>query len=63
MSKDKKEGPRFSSIFNSLASICLCASGEGDEKKTTKAGPPNGPEATMVAAAKHFSSAHKVRLI
>ncbi|KAL8269144.1 hypothetical protein R6Q59_000456, partial [Mikania micrantha] len=23
----------------------------------------SGPEATMVAAAKHFSSAHKVRLI
>ena len=58
MSKEKKES-RYSSILRSLAS-CFCDSSEGEKMK--KSPTPDGPEAAMVAAAKHFSSAHKVRL-
>lgn len=61
MSEEKKEA-WYSSILTTFA-LCFCASGEGEKlKKNPTAESPDGPEATMVAAAKHFSSAHKVRL-
>lgn len=61
MGEHKKESGRDSSFFRSLASF-FCISGGGDER-SKKHAPPTSPEAAMVAAAKHFSSVHKVRLI
>lgn len=36
---------------------------EAEKEKSGKARPLSRPEATMIAASKHFSTAHKVRLI
>jgi hypothetical protein len=33
----------------------------GNKKTSTKASTTSGPEASIVAASKHFSSAHKVK--
>ena len=61
MSKDKKVSG-YSVVLGPLAS-CLNASSEGKRVEGSKPkAAASGPEATMVAAAKHFSSAHKVRL-
>lgn len=61
MSKEKAEN-RHSPIKKLLAS-CFNVSSRGANIKTTaKAAPEGGPEATMVASAKHFSTAHKVNL-
>ncbi|CAL0308043.1 unnamed protein product [Lupinus luteus] len=47
----------FSHILRSFTSL-LCGK---DVKTSNKASVASGPEASMVAAAKHFSSAHKVK--
>ncbi|KAE9615455.1 hypothetical protein Lalb_Chr04g0255411 [Lupinus albus] len=47
----------FLHILRSFTSL-FCGK---DVKTSTKASAPSVPEATMVAAAKHFSSAHKVK--
>ncbi|KAA8532846.1 hypothetical protein F0562_033037 [Nyssa sinensis] len=60
MRMDKKVN-WFSSVLRPLAS-CFNVSSEGENMKSSNVPVPSGPEATMVAAAKHFSSAHKVRL-
>ena len=46
----------FSYILRSFTFLC-----GKDVKTSTKAAAASGHEATMVAAAKHFSSAHKVQ--
>ncbi|KAK2974644.1 hypothetical protein RJ640_008075 [Escallonia rubra] len=53
-----KNGSYFSSALRSLLSF-FCVSSEGKKVKFSDDAAPSGPEATMVAAAKHFSSAHK----
>ncbi|PON76738.1 hypothetical protein TorRG33x02_241770 [Trema orientale] len=63
MGKNTNKETRFSSTVRSFVS-CFNVSGEGEpHKKTTKVVFPAaaGPEASMIAAGKHFSS--KVRLI
>ena len=61
MSKDKK-GRGYSAVLGLLAS-CFYVSGEGKRVEDLKPkAAASGPEATVVAAAKHFSSAHKVQL-
>lgn len=60
MSKTRKESGGSSFFFTSLASCFgIFKTGKSESEKTLK----DGPEATMVAAGKHFSTAHKVRLI
>lgn len=57
---DKKENLYWSSIKSFIN--CLLGSNGGNAAEASKAAAsPSGPEATMVAAAKHFSSAHKVK--
>lgn len=52
----KKESKHPSFLRSVFWFFALVASKDGDEHcKTT------GPEAAMIAASKHFSSAHKVR--
>lgn len=60
MGKNKKVIISSTSILRSFAS-CFFLSDSADIVKTTNAKPATGPETTMVAAGKHFSS--KVRLI
>lgn len=56
---NKKSG--FSSILRSVT-LLLCGSENGKTTKTSaKAAAARGPEASIVAASKHFSSAHKVK--
>lgn len=62
MGKDIK-GSRESSLFAKLFSWFCISSGGENEKSSKGAAAATGPEATMVAAGKHFSTAHKVRLI
>ncbi|KAL6969670.1 hypothetical protein U1Q18_029377, partial [Sarracenia purpurea var. burkii] len=63
MSEEKKVMMRWrhSAFFKSVSS-CFYASGDRKKVKGSKASSAAGPEETMVAAAKHFSSTHKVRL-
>ncbi|KAI8031181.1 hypothetical protein LOK49_LG01G01375 [Camellia lanceoleosa] len=67
MSKDKKKvmSGWCSVVLRSLASFFYCvssssssSSGDGKKVKPTAAA-ASGPEDNMIAAAKHFSSAHK----
>lgn len=58
MGKTGKESGA-SSFFTSLASCFGIFKTGNKSEKSLK----DGPEATMVAAGKHFSTAHKVRLI
>lgn len=64
MGKGKKEISMGSSVLSPFT-WCFFGSSAGDEGENargSKAVPTlTGPEATMVAAAKHFSAAHKVR--
>ncbi|KAI5579623.1 hypothetical protein POPTR_008G112166v4 [Populus trichocarpa] len=53
----------YSSIKTLFASCTGTASSASKNTEKARAASPAGPETTMVAAAKHFSSAHKVRLI
>ncbi|KAI3763963.1 hypothetical protein L2E82_13961 [Cichorium intybus] len=57
-SNDKNNLNWFSSMFN-------CFSFKLDEEKTAKETvmPAGGPEATMIAAARHFSASHKALFI
>ena len=57
MSKDKK-GCGCSSIFRSLVSWFFDS---GENVKDSKPATISEPEAAIVAASKHFSSAHKVQ--
>ena len=62
MKGKKKSG--VSSFVRSVLVSWFCVFDRDEDVKNTKVVPPStGPEATMVAATKHFSSAHKVRLI
>ncbi|WOH13427.1 hypothetical protein DCAR_0832937 [Daucus carota subsp. sativus] len=49
--------------FSSVVSRFLRGDKCNKVKSSRKPAVPRGPEASMVAAAKHFSSAHKVRLV
>ncbi|KAK4376561.1 hypothetical protein RND71_002857 [Anisodus tanguticus] len=64
MSYSNKKNSDFSSA---LKSFLLCFYIKNDTSKVVKdssiSSGSSGPEATMISAAKHFSSAHKVRLI
>ena len=55
------KGKGESKVLSPFTWCFFGSDGEGDDARGSKAVPKNGPEATMVAAAKHFSSAHKVR--
>lgn len=66
MGRDKKKESRHSSILRSFSLWFYKLNGfaKGDDKhyKSSRwAARSTGPEAAMIAAAKHFSSAHKVR--
>ncbi|OMO93634.1 hypothetical protein CCACVL1_06423 [Corchorus capsularis] len=65
--KEGKKGNRVSSFLRSILAYWFPVFAEDeDDVKNKKVAPPpalSGPEAKMVDAAKHFSSAHKVRLI
>ncbi|KAL2349094.1 hypothetical protein Fmac_003094 [Flemingia macrophylla] len=56
MTNKGKSNCSLSSTVRSLA-VCIF----GGKVKTSKSAAPGGPEATMVAASKHFSSPHKVQ--
>ncbi|PRQ40553.1 hypothetical protein RchiOBHm_Chr4g0437271 [Rosa chinensis] len=58
MGKGKEES-KGSSVLSPFTWCFFGSDGEGDNARGSKA--VTGPEAAMVAAAKHFSSAHKVR--
>ncbi|XAR65323.1 hypothetical protein NMG60_11009408 [Bertholletia excelsa] len=60
MSKDKKVRA-YSTVVRSLAS-CFFVSRGGAKPESSARAAASGPEAAMVAAAKHFSSIHKVNL-
>ncbi|CAN4124651.1 unnamed protein product [Withania somnifera] len=65
MSYNKKKN---SDLSTSLKSFLLCFYIKGDDtskvvKDSISSSGSSGPEATMISAAKHFSSPHKVRLI
>ena len=60
MGKEKNKGG-LSLVLKSLLS-CFYGSGKGKYEEASKDATRLGPEATMINAAKHFSSAHKVRL-
>ncbi|KAJ0828604.1 hypothetical protein HanRHA438_Chr17g0839081 [Helianthus annuus] len=63
-SKEVKIGNRFLSIIKSIfGRLSLVVDKDRSAKDSEAAYMGRGPEATMVAAAAHFSSAHKVRLI
>lgn len=57
----KRGSNRFARVFASWFS-CFCsgAATSGDVKSVRSSKPSSGPDA-MVAAAKHFSSAHKIK--
>lgn len=57
----KADRRTFSSVLASLFS-CFCSVDRSRTERRRSAASPTGPEADMVAAAKHFSSAHKVNL-
>lgn len=62
--KDKRDGGG-PTILGSLIRSCFFVSSSagkgGNARRETSVSTSSGTEATMVAAAKHFSSAHKVR--
>ena len=57
MSEEKRV--RWYSSLSKLLASCFCGNGDGKNVDGSKMA---GPEGTMVAAAKHFSGAHKLRL-
>lgn len=60
MSKDNK-GLRSSPLLKSFFP-CFSVSVMGDDDHNRSSGLSSGPVATMIAAEKHFSAAHKLRL-
>lgn len=56
---DEKENLCWSIIKSFIN--CLLGLNDGNADASNAAVSPSGPEAAMVAAAKHFSSAHKVQ--
>ncbi|GKB75665.1 hypothetical protein Tco_0942560 [Tanacetum coccineum] len=55
---NKKNVSMFSLITRSVSEYLLFSSVEG-ERRVKDSKEPSGPEETMIAAAKHFSCAHK----
>ncbi|CAN4122008.1 unnamed protein product [Withania somnifera] len=66
MSNSMKKNSDFSSSLKSFL-LCFYMKHDVDSSKVVKDSSSSGslsePEATMISAAKHFSSSHKVRLI
>ncbi|TMW92394.1 hypothetical protein EJD97_013112 [Solanum chilense] len=64
MSYSKKKNSNFSSYLKSFF-VCFYIKDDDTSKvvKDSSSKGSYGPEKTMISAAKHFSSPHKVRLI
>lgn len=62
-SNDNKKNVSMSSLISRSVSECFSFSSKEGERRVKDSKAPSGPEESMIAAAKHFSSAHKVRLI
>ncbi|KAB2088259.1 hypothetical protein ERO13_A04G134850v2 [Gossypium hirsutum] len=60
MSKHEKGSSSWASFLRSMLSSCCRPFSKDTKFESTKTAEPRGPEAKMVAAAKHFS--HKVHL-
>ncbi|KAF3431640.1 hypothetical protein FNV43_RR26371 [Rhamnella rubrinervis] len=66
MGEAKKEESQHSSFLGSISLLFkkLISSAKGDDehyKSSRSAAKRTGPEDAMIAASKHFSSAHKIR--
>ncbi|GKB39893.1 hypothetical protein Tco_0884835 [Tanacetum coccineum] len=58
-SNDNKKNVSMFSLISRSVSDCFLFSSVEDERRVKDSKAPSGPEETMIAAAKHFSSAHK----
>lgn len=60
MSNEKKASG-YSAVLALLRPLTSCFNVSGEGKMANSSKPASDPEAVMVAAAKHFSSAHKIK--
>ncbi|GKA41732.1 hypothetical protein Tco_0734392 [Tanacetum coccineum] len=58
-SNDNKKNVSMFSLISRSVSKCFSLSSVEGERRVKDSKKPSGPEETMIAVAKHFSSAHK----